>query len=473
MTSDPPNVPGHSRKDLNDQGLEDTRARPSTVGEGGRRLWLYPDRRPGLFANRRRWVAFGLMAFYLGAPYLSFGGIPLLRFDVLDGRASIFGMTFRNDDGAFAVFALLGLALSLFLFTAVRGRIWCGYACPQTVFIDWVIRPIEEWLEGNAAHRRAVDSKARETGSMPWSVRARKIVKQVIFMAIAAVVANTFLAYFVPPASLLHWMTTSPADHPVAFGIMAFVLAAFYFDLAWFREQFCAFLCPYARFQAVMIDKHTPTVSYDSKRGEPRGKGASKGDCIDCKLCVRVCPTGIDIRNGLQLECITCERCVDACDSIMVNLERPKGLIRVASQVELEGGKTRFWRARVVVYGAALTAVIAAFTIAFAQKAHVHLTMIRAPGAAFSQLPNGLISNIFTVRIANNRPRRAAMGLQLIAPVDAKLICGQCTQDLGAFAEERVNVIVIFEPKLMPADGEVRILHPSTGEEIHAPLLHP
>ena len=290
------------------------------MDRSGRRRWLYPDRRPGLYATRRKFTAFILIGLYLVGPWLSWNGNPLLRLDVFEKKAYLFGYVLRvNEAGILAPF-FATMALVLLLATSVKGRIWCSYACPQTVFVEWLIRPIEEWVEGSAHHRRRIDA-----GPRTFIIYFKKAVKHLLFLIIAAIVANTFVSFFVGPDRVVHWMTAPPTEHPIPFLAMMSVMLGFYADLAWFREQFCAFLCPYARFQSVMLDSATPTVAYDAKRGDPRGRGESKGDCIDCGLCVRVCPTGIDIRQGLQLECITCARCIDACHMVMPNLERKPG----------------------------------------------------------------------------------------------------------------------------------------------------
>ncbi len=452
----------------------DLEASPSTVGEGGARLWLYPDRRGGVFANRRKTIAIALITFYLIAPYLTVGGEPFVRFNVLAARVSLFGYSFRYTDASFVFFAFALLALTLFFVTAVRGRIWCGYACPQTVFIDWVIRPIEELVEGNALQRRK-----RDQG--PWNVDkfVRKFIKQTLFLIISAVVANTFLAYFIPPSTLLHWMTQLPSEHPVAFTLMFLVLIAFYFDLGWFREQFCCFLCPYARFQSVLTDWFTPVVGYDAKRGEPRGKTSESGACIDCKLCVRVCPTGIDIRRGLQLECIACERCMDACDSVMEHLDRPKGLIRIASQAEFAGepaqASSPWRRPRVLIYAALITVVLASFTIALINRHDVSLTLVRQPGQSFSRIDAGRVSNIFQVHVENNRGEAVPLKFDLIEPAGGEIICGICQQQLAAYGSQRVNLVVVF-----PAVGgegrptqNAKIRFPATGQTLETPLISP
>jgi len=416
------------------------------------------------------------MVFYLVGPFLSIAGRPLIRFDVLAGRADLFGLVFQSNDAAYVVFVLGFLAVLLFLVTALRGRLWCGYACPQTVFIDWLLRPIEELIEGKAYQRSVQNSKP-----MTMGLFARKTLKHLIFLFISAVVANAFLAYFIPPDKLLNWIVRPPSEHPVAFGFMMAILLAFYLDLAWFREQFCSFVCPYARFQSVMIDRDTPAVAYDVVRGEPRGKASArandkmspKGDCIDCGLCVRVCPTGIDIRNGLQLECIMCERCIDACDTIMRSVKKPEGLIRVASHREIERDRSSAGvRFRVWIYASMLALIVGGAAFAVFSRKDLKFTLVRAPRTAFVKMPDGRINNLFFVHVNNNRATTASLDFDLVSPTDAEILCGACKGTLPPFGESNLNVAVMFRGT--PGhDLTFAIRHKETGVVISAPLLQP
>jgi cytochrome c oxidase accessory protein FixG len=261
---------------------------------------------------------------------------------------------------------------------------------------------------------------------------------------------------------------------------MVAVMLGFYADLAWFREQFCAFLCPYARFQSVMMDQDTPVVSYDKARGEPRSQRKSNdtssdhhGDCIDCQLCVRVCPTGIDIRNGLQLECIMCARCVDACDMVMGNLKRPKGLIRIASQSErsLER-KTFFWRRpKVIAYALALGLMLSAAIVRVVARDDLSLTIMRAPGTAYTQMPDGRLGNMLMLRVTNNTGRPLAMDLRISSPPSAELLCNQCQTEIAASGELRATAIVAFDKS--SANQPLIIKDKTSGDEATILLLGP
>ncbi len=414
---------------------------PSTIDESGGRRWLYPDRRPGPHATRRMWIAVVLIAFYIVVPWINFNGRPLLRIDVLGQQAHIFGLALKMTEYTYIFFILAILAVTLFLVTTLRGRIWCGYACPQTVFVDWVIRPLEELWEGPALKRAKQDK-----GPMTKGLFLRKFGKHFSFIVVSLVVAHGFLGFFIDPRLIAHWVFSPPQLHFTAFCFVMGVSALLYFDLGYFREQFCAFLCPYARFQAAMLDNSSPSVTYDRERGEPRGRSDGHGDCIDCGLCVRVCPTGIDIRNGLQLECIQCERCMDACDSIMINLKRKPQLIRIASVDELEGKAVPVWRRpRIYIYCSLIFALAAVGTLKIQSRPTLALTFLRGKSQTYTQAADGQLSNMFQVRINNTSDKEQRLHLQLVSPATGiKLICPACDKPIEPFAETVAPLFVIF-----------------------------
>jgi len=442
---------------------------PPTITAGGKRIWIYPDRRPGAIAKFRRNLALGLIVLYVAMPWIKVGGHPMLRIDVVDKVAYLFGGVFRMTDGGFLAFAFLLLGLILFLATALFGRVWCGYACPQTVFVEWVIRPIEEFIEGNAAHRKIVDSSPKTA-----KVWGKKIIKHVLYLGVAAFVANTFLGYFFDPRVILHWMLQPPGDHPKPFFFMSFVMLAFYFDLTWFREQFCSFVCPYARFQSILLDRDSPIIAYDVNRGEPRGRRA-EGHCIDCGLCQRVCPTGIDIRDGLQLECIMCGRCADACDSVMTSLKRPLELIGRKSTRELDGEKRKSWfRPRVFIYMGIISAVSALFVYRLTHRPEVVMHLLRAPGAAYSTLPDGRLANLFNLHVMNNTNGDARLDLELISPPTAQLICGACGITLKPLEDKTISVVVaVTRDAVENSNSPIIIRRAGTTEEVKNILILP
>ncbi|MBT7893261.1 MAG: cytochrome c oxidase accessory protein CcoG, partial [Deltaproteobacteria bacterium] len=301
----------------------------------GKRHRIYPQDITGKFTRIRTKLAYLLILIYLLPPWLKINGLPVIQLNIPDRQFVLFGSIFWPQDVQYLVFIFILAGLFLFFITALLGRVWCGWACPQTIFLEFVLRRIEYWIEGNRTDQIKLDKS-------PWtpSKFTKKAIKHLLFLLVAAVVSNTFLAYFTGVDSLLQWISSPPWENWTAFLFMLFFLFAFYFDLAHFQEQYCILVCPYARFQSALIDSQTIQVMYDPRRGEPRGRRSKvTGDCIDCSACIRACPTGIDIRNGSQLECIGCTRCIDACDRIMTRIKKPKGLIRYESELGLAGEK--------------------------------------------------------------------------------------------------------------------------------------
>lgn len=385
-------------------GRGDFRDTLYTVDKSGRRRWVYPRFSPGRIMRVRRVVAWILIAFYLALPWISIGGKQGVLLDIPHRRFVFFGAELFATDTIFLFLALAVLALSLFFFTALLGRVWCGWACPETVFLEFVFRPIERLIEGNESARRRLDEA-------PWSARklVKKGMKYLLFGVVAWVLASTALAYFIGREPLLQMMAGSPLDHLTPFLTTVFLMGVLLFQFAWFREQFCTLVCPYARFQSVLMDRQSLLVGYDPKRGEPRGKPrahkAAGGDCVDCGLCVRVCPTGIDIRNGTQLECIACAACIDACNSVMVGIGKRPGLIRYDTESGLLGLGRTIARPRVFLYGALLSLVVVAFVGIFSTRKLVEIEVLRPQGVApFVRVPNGTVMNQFAVRLTNHGP---------------------------------------------------------------------
>ena len=426
--------------------------RAPTIDSSGKRRWLYPVRLAGPRASVRRFVAWVLIALYLVMPFIVVDGLPLIRLDVIGQKAYFFGAAFSFQEAGYLAFLLIGAALLLFLMTSLFGRVWCGYGCPQTVFVEWVIRPIEEWIEGPALRR-----KRRDEMGFSFDKAWRKVLKYVCFILVVSLISNAFLAYFVPPSELLKWVTSSPLDHPGGFAVMVSVSGLLFFDLVWFREQFCSFLCPYARFQSVMIDTYTPTIAYDKNRGEPRGKRSMQGDCIDCQQCVRVCPTGIDIRDGLQLECIQCGRCADACDRIMVNLKRPLGLISMKSEAELKSHKKhKKLRLRPVSYLLAFAVISSIAIVSVVTRDTLDISIVRQRATTYVSMPNGKLANFFEIRVTNRS--KHTQSLALASDLEGvEMICSICEQDIKPFAELKGNLIIAVGPNTV-ANTRIKIL---------------
>ncbi len=315
----------------------------TTINDDGSRYFLHPADVTGRWVLARRLIGALLIAIYVLLPWIPINGNPAVFLDVEHRMFHLFGLTLVPQDLWVMFFAISGLGFALFFVTSLLGRIWCGWACPYTVFLDHVYRRIERWIEGDAPARRALDNA-------PWTPAKifKRIVKHLLFAAISACIAHVFLSYFVSWRRLYGFMHEGPLQHATAFGIIAFLTLVLWFCFGYFREQFCIIMCPYGRLQGALTDDDTINVGYDEIRGEPRGtKGKTEGDCIDCRRCVQVCPTGIDIRNGLQLECIGCTACIDACDDVMTKIGRPRGLIRYDSFNGFAGKTHRFLRPRV------------------------------------------------------------------------------------------------------------------------------
>lgn len=390
------------------------RDRVSTIGKKGGRVWVYPNKPKGPFHRARVIVSFILLGLFFGLPFFKPGGEQFLLINLIERKFIIFGIQFFPQD--FYIFALGFLALFIFivLFTAVYGRLWCGWACPQTIFMEMVFRKIEYLIEGDAAKQRKLNSSP-----LTFAKIVKKSVKHLVFYLISLLIVIFFTAYIIGTNELGLLLNSLPGQNTgvmVAFLILA---GAVYFVFSWFREQACTFVCPYARLQSVLLDKNTIVVSYDNVRGEPRGKlkdGAvahGNGDCIDCGNCVRVCPTGIDIRNGVQLECVNCTACIDACDSIMAKIGKPKKLIRYASfnQINL-GAKFRF-TPRVIIYTALLAVLVGAVTLIMTTRSDISATIVRARGTLFQEAPDGTISNLYLIKLVNKLPERINVNLRL------------------------------------------------------------
>lgn len=319
----------------------------TTINQDGSRYFLHPSDVRGRFTRWRRAVGAILLLIYVGLPWIPINGFPAVFFDLAERRFHLFGLTFVTEDLWIAFFLLTGLGFGLFYVTALAGRLWCGWTCPYTVFLEHIYRRIERLIDGDAPSRRKLDAA-------PWNREkiTRRAVKHALYFLVSAAIAHLFLSYFISIPGLYRYMRQSPLAHIQAFGIVTFLTFALYGSFAWFREQFCIILCPYGRIQSALTDDNTMVIGYDTRRGEPRGRATDPdaGHCVNCSRCVQVCPTGIDIRNGLQLECIGCAACVDACDEVMKKLDRPRGLVRYDSLNGLSGKGTRLVRPRIVLY---------------------------------------------------------------------------------------------------------------------------
>lgn len=353
----------------------------STVNSEGNRIWVYPADVKGKYRNRRNWVSGILLLLFLTLPWLKIRGEQAFLFDVWNRHFSIFGVRFWSHDAPMLLFIIGGAAVLLALVTSVWGRLWCGWACPQTVFVDFVFRKVERWIEGDSVARRRLDAAPISRHKV-----FKKSFKWFCYGLISLVLSHTFLAYFIGTKALLQRVLHSPSENIFSFLVMAAVSAAVLFDFGWLREQFCVLLCPYGRFQSVLMDENSLMIAYDEPRGEPRRKKSvtlnKAGDCINCGKCVQVCPAGIDIRNGLQLECIACSACIDACNSVMAKVGKAPGLIRYTSGWMRGKGSAL----RPFGYLVVLIILISTLTWALTHRHPVELNFIRAIGTPYQEL---------------------------------------------------------------------------------------
>ena len=379
----------------------------ATVNEEGKRAWVYPKKPSGKFYRYRKWVSYGLLIFLFSAPFIKVNGNQFLMFNVLERRFNIFGAPFWPQDFHLFVISMIIGVIFITLFTVAFGRLFCGWVCPQTIFMEMVFRRIEYWIEGDRGKQIRLDKQ-------PWNAEKirKRITKWSIFFLISFLIANVFLAYLIGSDQLLQYVIEGPSAHVSTLISLLIFTAVFYFVFAWFREQVCIIACPYGRLQGVLLDSKSIVVAYDYKRGEKeKGRAkfkknedriaSGKGDCIDCFQCVHVCPTGIDIRNGTQLECVNCTACIDACDHMMESVNLPKGLIRYASEENI-AKKAKFkFNPRLKGYSGVLLILTGVLVGMLFLRNDVEATILRLPGQLYERKENNVISNVYTYKLVN------------------------------------------------------------------------
>jgi len=388
----------------------------STVDSKGKRVWVYPKKPKGRYYDRRKILSVFLLAFLFLAPHLRINGEPLILMNILERKFVFFGQVFWPQDLYIFAFTMILAFVFIILFTVVFGRLFCGWACPQTIFMEMIFRKIEYWIEGDWTHQKRLNNQ-------PWNKEKifKKTAKHIIFFAISFLIANTFLAYIIGSEQLWEIQNSPLSEHLGGFIAMVIFTFLFYGVFAFMREQVCTTICPYGRLQGVLLDKNSIVVAYDHKRGEDRGRfkkgedrdAEGKGDCIDCKQCVHVCPTGIDIRNGTQLECVNCTACIDACDHIMDSIGKPKGLIRYASENNIEGGKKFKWTGRISAYVALLGILLIIWGILIGTRSNFDATIMKQPGSTYQRLDEGLLSNIYEINLINKTKEEYSIELEV------------------------------------------------------------
>ncbi len=410
----------------------------ATISNEGKRNFINPKKPKGRLYGLRTWFSIFYLAVFFTLPFIKINDEPLFMLNVLERKFIIFGIIFWPQDFFIFGIGMLTFIVFVILFTVVFGRIFCGWACPQTIFMEMLFRKIEYWIDGDSARQKQLKA-------MPWNAEKTKkrAVKFIIFFILSFIIANFFLAYIIGMDQLLGYIR-NPAAHAGTLVSLMIFATVFFFVYWWFREQACIVVCPYGRLQGVLLDKNSIVVAYDHKRGEPRGKlkkkddhdckctdckeeGACKsiaakfeeykaiesGDCIDCFACVRVCPTGIDIRNGTQMECVNCTACIDACDAIMTSIHKPKGLIRYASENSITKGVKLKLTGRIKGYIAVLGLLLSLLVFLLASRTDLDVRLMRTSGMIYSSLSDGRIANLYTLKLANKTHQDIPFTLKL------------------------------------------------------------
>ncbi|MFZ1289704.1 MAG: cytochrome c oxidase accessory protein CcoG [Melioribacteraceae bacterium] len=422
---------------------EEFRNHLATVTEEGKRIWVYPKKPSGKFHRYRVIVAILLLAILFLVPLIKVNGHPLMLLDILGRKFILFGIAFGPHDFHLFVLTIIGLIISVFLFTVVYGRIFCGWMCPQTIFMEMVFRKVEYLIEGDANKQRALNKQ-------PWNGEKlfKKTLKQVIFFVLAFLIANALLAWIIGADALFELASKPIPDVMGRFIAMILFTGVTYFMGAYFREQVCTMICPYGRLQGVMLDPNSIVIHYDYVRGEPRGKikkgeEQNLGDCIDCHLCVDVCPTGIDIRNGTQLECVNCTACIDACDEIMTKVKRPTGLIRYASKNEIETGIRKILTPKAIGYTIVLALLFTIIAFLLSTRSDFELSIVRTAGLMAQEQPGEKLSNLYDVKIINKTFNTIPATLELNnIEGEVKLLTGDLIIQPQGISEGKFFVII-------------------------------
>ncbi len=412
---------------------EEFRDSIATVDKDGKRKWVFAKKVSGKWFNKRQWFAYGLLILLFVGPFIKINGEPLLMLNIVKRKFVIFGQIFWPEDSYLFAIGMLAFVVLIIVFTVVFGRLFCGWACPQTIFLEMVFRRIEFWIDGDWNQQKKLDK-------MPWKgVKLRKrLLKWSIYWVISFLIANTFLAYIIGIEELLNIVTSPPKEHIGGLIAISIFTTVFFAVFTWFREQVCIAVCPYGRLQGVLLDENSVLVAYDYKRGEPRGKfrknedrkEAEKGDCIDCGQCVNVCPTGIDIRNGTQLECVNCTACMDACDFMMEKVGLEKGLIRYDSEKGIKNGVDFSLTGRAKAYIVLMFVIMGLLVTLLFSRTDVEATVLRVPNTTYQKIDKETISNIYNVTLINKTGETL--------PVNMKIIKGNATLEM--IGEKVVNL---------------------------------
>ncbi len=381
---------------------EEFRDSVAHISAEGKRVWFFPKKPKGYFYNLRSYLSWIYLTVFFTLPFIKFNGAPLFMLNVIDRIYILFGVRFWPQDFFIFVLGMLIFVVFIILFTVIFGRVFCGWVCPQTIFMEMVFRKIEYWLEGDRKAQMALRSQSWNSKTL-----TRRILKIILFLAVSFAIANTFLMYIIGSDAVWNIATEPVSLHVGGFLAIIIFSLVFFFVYYWFREQVCLIVCPYGRMQGVMLDKNSIAVTYDHVRGEPRTKHVKKtadqphGDCVDCLECIRVCPTGIDIRNGLQLECVNCTACMDACDTVMEKTHREKGLIRYASENSIVNKTKLRLNKRILAYSFVLLALVGVEAFLLITRSELEVNSVRTRNTLFTVEPDGTIGNLYNIKLIN------------------------------------------------------------------------
>ncbi len=444
---------------INYTGVQETesfRDSLATVDKSGGRKWIFAKKPKGSFYNYRTYVSWFFFILFFGLPFIEYNGQPLFLFNIPNAKFIILGKIFWPQD--FFIFGLTMVTFIVFiiLFTAAFGRLFCGWVCPQTVFMEMLFRKVEYLIEGDAAQQKLLNDAPYTTSKI-----VRKGFKHIVFFLLAFVIANFFLSYIIGVKELWKIMVEPISAHVGGFTSLMIFSSVFYGVYAFFREQVCMVVCPYGRLQSVLLDKNSMIVAYDYNRGEPRNKQFKKGDtdsgdCVDCHECVRVCPTGIDIRNGTQMECVGCTACIDACNSIMAKINKPNGLVRYVSENNIVNREALHYTTRMKLYTGLLSVLVIILVTLLVTRKDVDATIMRTPGMLYQERGTDSISNLYNIKIANKTIRNIPLSLKMETEKGLITIIGGKTINVKKEDESSGNFFVVL-PKEMLRNRKTKI----------------